>query len=84
MQLRDKNGLPTGVASKKAMLDARMCKVEHPDGHKASLAANTIAENVFAQVDEEGNRRVLFKETMNHGTDDFKVKHETERNKEGT
>jgi hypothetical protein len=36
----------------------RMYEVEYLDGYKASLAANTIAENLFAQVDEEGNHYV--------------------------
>jgi hypothetical protein len=59
--LRDKDG------NKNPMLDsARMYEVEHLDGHKALLAANAIAENVFAQVDEEGNRHVLFDEIIDH------------------
>ena len=32
--------------------------------HKASLAANAIAENLFAQIDDEGNRHVLFDEIV--------------------
>ena len=32
-----------------------MYEVEFADGEKASLAANYIAENLFAQVDDEGN-----------------------------
>ena len=36
------------------------------DGHKASLSANAIAENLFAQVDDEGNRFVLFDAIVEH------------------
>ena len=36
------------------------------DGHKASLSANAIAENLFAQVDDEGNRFVLFDDIVDH------------------
>ena len=42
--------------------------VEFSDGHQTSLAANTIAENLFAQVDPEGNRHVLFSEIIDHRT----------------
>jgi hypothetical protein len=30
------------------------------------MLANTIAVNLFAQVDDEGNRHVLFKDIMAH------------------
>jgi hypothetical protein len=73
-RLRDKNGLPIGVANTNPILDTRMYEVEYPDGHKASLAANAIAENMFAQVDEEGNRHVLFDEIIDHRTDGSEVK----------
>ena len=37
-----------------------MYEFKYQDGHRASLAENVIAENIFAQVDEEDNRSVLF------------------------
>jgi hypothetical protein len=40
--------------------------VEFQDGYKTSLAANAIAENLFAQIDDEGNRHVLFQEIIDH------------------
>jgi hypothetical protein len=73
-RLRDKDGLPIGKANKNPILDTRMYEVEYPDGHKASLAANAIAENMFAQVDDEGNRHVLFEEIVDHRTDGSEVK----------
>ena len=54
-RLRDANGLPIGTANDNPILDTHMYEVEYPDGHKASLSANAIAQNMFAQVDEEGN-----------------------------
>ena len=42
------------------MLDTIVYEVEYQDVHKVSLDVNTIAENIFSQVDEEGNRLVLF------------------------
>ena len=55
MRLRDKDGLPIGTADDNLILDTRIYEVEFPDGHRTSLAANAIAENLFAQVDSEGN-----------------------------
>jgi hypothetical protein len=72
--LKDKDGLPIDRANHNPILDTRMYKVEYPDGHKASLAFNAIAENMFAQVDDEGNRHVLFEEIIDHRTDGTEVK----------
>ena len=41
------------------MLDSRMHKVEYYDGSKKDLSANMIAENIFANVDEEFHRHLL-------------------------
>ena len=46
-----------------------MYEVEYQDGTKASLVANYIAENLFTQVDQEGNRHVLLDELI-----DYRVK----------
>ena len=54
-RLRDANGIPIGTAHDNLLLDTRIYEVEYLDCHKASLAANTIAESMFAQVDEEGH-----------------------------
>ena len=35
-------------------------RLKYPDGYKAALAENTIALSMFAQVDEEVKRHVLF------------------------
>ena len=59
-RLRDANGLPIGIANDNPIMDTRLYEVEFLDGYKASLAANTIAENLFSQVDEDGNRYTLF------------------------
>ena len=44
------------------------------DGHRASLTANTIAKNMFAQIDDEGNRFILMKSIVDHRTDGSEVK----------
>jgi hypothetical protein len=51
------------------ILDARLCEVEHLDGHKAALSANTIAESLMAQVDSEGHQELLMEEIIGHCTD---------------
>ena len=54
-QLRDKGGLPIGTVHDNSILDTRLYKVEFlQDCHKVSMAANAIAENLFAQVNNEG------------------------------
>ena len=58
-RLRDANGIPVCMANDNPILDSRMYEVEYEYVTKASLAANYIAENMFAQVDQEGNRHVL-------------------------
>ena len=48
-RLRDANGIPIGCANDNPILDTRVYEVEFMDGHKASLSANAIAENLFAK-----------------------------------
>ena len=50
-RLRDPDGIPIGTANENPILDSRMYEVEYQDGTKASLTANYIAENLFAQLD---------------------------------
>ena len=47
--------------------------MEFQDGYKASLAANAIAENLFAQIDDEGNCHVLFQENIDYQTNGKQV-----------
>jgi len=73
-RLRDANGIPIGTANDNPILDTRVYEVEYMDGHKASLAANAIAENMFAQVDDEGNRFVMLESIVDHRTDGNEIK----------
>ena len=50
-----------------------MYEVKYQDSHTAALAENLIAENLFAQVDEEGNRSVLFDEIVDVRIDGTQV-----------
>ena len=51
-----------------------MYEVEYQDGHKASLSANAIAQNMFAQVDEEGNRHIMFQQIVDYRVDGKEIK----------
>jgi hypothetical protein len=43
--------------------------IQFPDGHTESYAANIIVENMYAQVDSEGNQFLLLSEIMDHRSD---------------
>ena len=73
-RLRDANGLLIGNASDNPILDERMYKVEYMDSEKYALSANLIAENMFAKIDEEGNRHVMMDKITDHRFDEATVK----------
>ena len=51
-----------------------MYEVQYLDGGKASLAANSIAENLFAQIDDEGNCQVLMDDIIEHRSNEHAAK----------
>ena len=51
-----------------------MYEVEYQDGTKASPTANYIAENLFTQVDQEGNRHILLDELIDYRVNSSEVK----------
>jgi hypothetical protein len=67
-RMRDKDGLPIGTTNNNPILDSQLYDAEFQDGYRTSLAANSIAENLFAQIDDEGNWHVLFREIIEHCT----------------
>jgi hypothetical protein len=69
-RLKHANGLPIGTAHDNPILDSRMYEVKYQDGHKAAMAANAIAQSLFAQVDAQGNCHLLFDEIIDHRTDE--------------
>ena len=62
----DSEGRPIGIGSSNPLTDTRVYEVEFLDGTKESLSANIIAENLLAQVDEEGHRQLLMDEIIDH------------------
>jgi hypothetical protein len=62
----DQDGKPIGRAHQNPILDTRVFEVEFLDGETAAMTANAIAENLFAQVDQEGHRLLLMDEIIDH------------------
>ena len=50
-----------------------MYKVEYSDGYVAAMAANVIAENLFAQVDQESNIFLLIESIIDTITDGTQI-----------
>ena len=75
-RLKDANGIPIGTANDNLLLDTNMYEVEYLDGKRISLSANHIAENLFAHVDDEGNRQEPMKEIIDYRTNGQEVKHQ--------
>ena len=73
-RLKDANGLPIGLANENPILDTRMYEVQYLDGEKALLAANSIAENLFAQIDDDGNHQVLMDDIIGYRSNEHDVK----------
>lgn len=67
-RMRDEDGNPIGVQNDNPILDTRMFEVEFQDGTTAAMSANAISENLFAQVDSEGNRHILIDSVIGHRT----------------
>ena len=68
-RLREKYRLSIGRAHNNPILDIRIYEVYYRDGHKDFLASNKIAESMFAWVNGEGNRYVLFQDIVDHRYD---------------
>ena len=73
-RLRDVNGIPISTANNNPILDTCLYEIEYLDSYKASLTANTIAENIFVQIDNEDHCHVLQDNIANHRVDGSKLK----------
>jgi hypothetical protein len=56
---RDAQGNPVGVSDNNPFLDTRRFEVELSDGSIEEYDANTIAESMYSQVDDEGKSYIL-------------------------
>jgi hypothetical protein len=66
---RDVNGNPIGRANSNPFLDTRVYEVELEDGEREYYSANLIAENMYSQIDTEGNKYLLLSEIIDHAKD---------------
>ena len=62
----DEDGKPIGKPSNNPLLDSRQYEVEYSEGTVEVLAANIIAENLLAQVDDQGHRHLMIDEIEDH------------------
>ena len=66
--LKEANGIPIGVANSNPIIDSRMYEVEYLNGYILAMATKVIAENLFAQVYQEGNIFVLIESIIDTRT----------------
>ena len=66
---KDNNGNPIGKKHSNPLLDTREYECEMEDGTVMRYNANVIAENIFAQCDDEGRRQALLDEIIDHKRD---------------
>ena len=66
---KDDDGSPTGKSNPNPILDTRDYEVEFPDGSIDILSANTIAEAMYSQVDDEGRQYLLLSDIVDHRKD---------------
>jgi hypothetical protein len=70
---RGLDGEPIGRAHANPLFDTREYEIEFTDGTREKYQANIIAENMFAQVDSEGNQHLLLKEITDHKSDNSAI-----------
>lgn len=66
---RDDEGRPIGRAHTNPIMDTRSYEIEFTDGTRDKITANVIAENMYAQVDDQGNQFALLQEIQDHKKD---------------
>ena len=67
--LKGEDGRPFGQGHHNPFLDTRMYEVD-TDGIPHEYATNTIAENLYSQVDSEGRHQLIFLEIIDHRKND--------------
>ncbi len=81
---RQSDGTLRGKAHSNPILDTHTYEVEFADGQRTELAANVIAENMFAQCDDEGNQYLLLAGIVDHGKDNSAVENKDMYIKQGS
>jgi hypothetical protein len=65
-QKLDSDDNPIRERNSNPKCDTQEYDVQLPDGSTDTFAANTIAENHYAQIDAEGRAHTVFKDIVNH------------------
>lgn len=68
-RVTDGRGKPVGTANDNPLLDSRQYEIELEDGSIERYQANTIAENIYAQTDDEGRVSIMLDEIYGHRKD---------------
>jgi hypothetical protein len=66
---RSDSGYPIGTAHVNPMLDTRQYECVTEDGTVERYTANIIAENIYAQCDDEGKQYTILDEIIEHSKD---------------
>lgn len=66
----DQQGVPTGKHDNNPVLDTRAYNMKLPDGSIEQYTANTIAECLYADIDDAGNTYALLNELIGHRKND--------------
>ena len=69
----DDDGNPIGPEITNPLVDMRAYENEFIDGTTETLTTNIIAENLLAQVDEEGHRQLLIYDIIDYGINNYTV-----------
>ncbi len=70
---RELNGTPIGHVHTNPLLDTREYEMEFKNGTMDRYHANTIAEKMYAHVDNEGKQVLLVQDKVDHGKDDSAI-----------
>ena len=69
-RMKGNDGRPIGTAHQQPLMDTRQYEVEFDDGSTEEYYANVIAENMFAQCDDEGRQCLLLSEITDFKKDE--------------
>ena len=64
-----KDGKTFGTFNQNPIMNTKIYDVMFPDGSVQQYAANSIAENIYSQIDSDGHRYQLMDHIMGHRTD---------------
>ena len=67
------DGEPIGQAATNPLFDTRQYEIEFTDSTKEKYTANIIAENMYAQVDNDGNMFSILAEITDHKKDETAI-----------